>query len=144
MSMAPARRRQRGQALVEMGLVLVLFVSLLLGVIEFGRAWMVLNMVTHAARTGARIAAVAPPSSRNSSGVITDASTIQNQVRTQMQNVVDATGFMVNVTQPTIDGVPMVQVTVDARVNYLFNLLDGAIGPDFRIVRTVTFRDEGR
>jgi Flp pilus assembly protein TadG len=136
----PARRAQRGQALVEMGIVVVLLVTLLMGTIEFGRAWMIANMITHAARTGARTAAVAPPSSRNSSGVITNTSAIQTQVLTQIQNVVGTTGFTVDVTQPTIDGVPMVQVTVNAAVPYLFNL----VGPSFSVARTATFRDEGR
>ena len=47
--------RQRGQALAEMGFVILLFVVLTLGIIDFGRMFMVLNVITHAARDGARI-----------------------------------------------------------------------------------------
>ena len=39
----------------EMGIVVALFVTLVMGTIEFGRAWMIANMITHAARDGARI-----------------------------------------------------------------------------------------
>jgi Flp pilus assembly protein TadG len=121
-------------------MVVVLLFMLFMGTVEFGRAWMISNMITHAARTGARTAAVTPPSNRNSSGTITNTSAIQTQVLTQIQNVVATTGFTVNVTQPTIGGVPMVQVTVNAAVPYLFNLA----GPTFQVARTATFRDEGR
>jgi len=137
------RRPDRGQALAEMGIIVLLFVTLVMGMLEFGRAWMVANMITHATRDGARMAAVIPPypsSQRNSSGTFTDTSAIQNQVLSEIQNVIPTTGFSVNVTQPTSNGVPMVQVQVNATVPYLFNL----VGTSFSVARTVTFRDEGR
>jgi Flp pilus assembly protein TadG len=135
----PTRRRQRGQALVEMGMVIILFVTLALGTIEFGRAWMISNMITHAARDGARMAAV-PASNRNGSGIITNTSAIVAQVKSEIGTVVPTTGFTVDVAQPTIGGIPMVQLTVNATVPYLFNLF----GSNFPVARTVTFRDEGR
>jgi Flp pilus assembly protein TadG len=49
----PAEQR-RGAAMVEMALVLPVFVALMLGVIEFGRAIMVGQLVTNAAREGCR------------------------------------------------------------------------------------------
>ncbi|MFY9115137.1 MAG: TadE family protein [Dethiobacteria bacterium] len=48
----------RGQALVEMALVLPVFLLLLWGVIEFGRFGHAYLTVTHAAREGARFGAV--------------------------------------------------------------------------------------
>ncbi len=48
--------RRRGAAMVETALVLPVFLLLVLGIIEFGRALMVANMVTNAAREGARMA----------------------------------------------------------------------------------------
>ena len=42
--------------MVEMALVLPLFLTLILGMIEFGRAMMIANLVTNAAREGARMA----------------------------------------------------------------------------------------
>jgi Flp pilus assembly protein TadG len=50
------QRRRRGAALVEMALVLPIFMMVVLGIIEFGRALWVGNMVTNAAREGARSA----------------------------------------------------------------------------------------
>lgn len=49
----------RGQAVVEFALVAPLVLLLLLGIVEFGRAWNAYQVVTDAAREGARIAAVA-------------------------------------------------------------------------------------
>jgi Flp pilus assembly protein TadG len=134
----PARRGQRGQALVEMGMVVALFVVLVVGTIEFGRAWMIANMITHAARDGARIGATAQ--GRGAGGTITSTSSIQTQVLDDIRNVTPTTGLTVNVTQPTISGIPMVQVRVTGTVPYLFNL----VGTSFAVDRTATFRDEGR
>jgi hypothetical protein len=47
-------RRQRGQALAEMGMVITILVFLMMGIVEFGRAMMIANMITQAARDGAR------------------------------------------------------------------------------------------
>ena len=49
-------RQRRGAALVEMALVLPLFVTVVLGIVEFGRAMMVAQMCTNASREGARMA----------------------------------------------------------------------------------------
>jgi hypothetical protein len=49
-------RQRRGAALVEMALVLPLFLLVVLGIIEFGRAMMVGQVVTNAARHGTRLA----------------------------------------------------------------------------------------
>lgn len=48
----PAPRR--AAAMVEMALVLPIFVTVMLGIVEFGRGFMVANLVTNAAREGAR------------------------------------------------------------------------------------------
>ena len=45
---------RRGTALVEFAIVLPVFFLLILGIIEFGRAFMVGQLVTNAAREGAR------------------------------------------------------------------------------------------
>jgi Flp pilus assembly protein TadG len=47
-----------GQGLVEFALVLPMFLLLLIGVAEFGRAWMTRNILTGASREAVRIAAV--------------------------------------------------------------------------------------
>ena len=52
------RKSIRGQSLVEFALVLPVFLLLLIGVAEFGRAWMTRNILTGASREAVRIAAV--------------------------------------------------------------------------------------
>lgn len=52
------KRRQRGMAVVEFAIVALLFFTLLLGVMEFGRWMFTLNAATEATRWGARLAAV--------------------------------------------------------------------------------------
>jgi len=47
---------RRGAAIVEMAVVLPLFVLLVFGMIEFGRALMVSQLLTNAAREAARVA----------------------------------------------------------------------------------------
>ena len=53
-----AKQNRRGAALVEMALVLPIFMAVVLGIIEFGRGMMVGQLVTNAAREGARRAIV--------------------------------------------------------------------------------------
>src|SRR4030066_2605995 len=49
---------RRGQGLVEFALVVPLFLILLFGMVEFGRAWMTKNILTGAAREAVRQAVV--------------------------------------------------------------------------------------
>lgn len=50
----------KGQALVELALVIFLLLLLVMGIFEFGRAMYVKNTLTHAARAGARAGVVTP------------------------------------------------------------------------------------
>jgi Flp pilus assembly protein TadG len=54
----PKRRSERGQALAEFALVLPLVLLFIAGIIEFGRAWNIKQIVTDAAREGARYTVV--------------------------------------------------------------------------------------
>ena len=49
---------RRGAAAVEMAIVLPIFFMVVMGIVEFGRAMMVGQLVTNAARLGAREAAI--------------------------------------------------------------------------------------
>ncbi len=141
---------QRGQSLVELGMIVALFVLLSMGMIEFGRAFMVANMITHAARDGARAAAVMGSGSRDGTGMYLDPGAVQTtidaQVKEEIKSVLDAATVdlwpLVDVEQLTdaASGLPVVQVTVNGTVPYIFNL----VGTGFNVARTVTFRDEGR
>jgi Flp pilus assembly protein TadG len=58
-----ARRFQHGQAVVEFAFILPLLLLLILGITELGRMIMRTNLLTQAAREGARAAAVGADSS---------------------------------------------------------------------------------
>lgn len=53
------RHKEKGAELIEMAFVILLFVVLMVGVFEFGRAYNIYQNITNAAREGARFA-VAP------------------------------------------------------------------------------------
>lgn len=59
--MQSRRMRESGQALVEMALILPVLLILALGIVEFGRAFNAKQVVTEAAREGARLAVVNDP-----------------------------------------------------------------------------------
>ena len=127
-----------------MAFVIVLLVTLTIGVMELGRAWMILNMITQAARDGARAGAVTPLSNRDpSTGLIVDSTGIKSLVMGQLGAVLapaTVADFTVSVTQPTVSSINVVTVTVNGTVPYIFNL----IGDEFIVGRSMTFRDEGR
>lgn len=52
------RHDRRGAAIVEMALVLPIFFGVVLGIVEFGRAMMVSQMVTNSAREATRMAII--------------------------------------------------------------------------------------
>jgi Flp pilus assembly protein TadG len=67
-------RCRKGQALVEFALVLPLLLLLILGIVEFGRAWNAKQILTDAAREGARLSVIG-----NSN--ITDTSQVNTRIR---------------------------------------------------------------
>jgi Flp pilus assembly protein TadG len=140
------RADERGQMLVELGVTMILFMFLSLGVVEFGRMLMIVNVVTHAARDGARAAAVAPAVNRNA-GINQNPSVYESQV-TATIGAVTTVPFTAVLSQPTDGGIPLVQVTVTANnggVPWLFApLLFPARPTNLPVTRTVRFRDEGR
>jgi Flp pilus assembly protein TadG len=54
-------KRDDGQALVEFALIMPFLLLFIVGIVEFGRAWNEHQVLTDAAREGARIAAVDDP-----------------------------------------------------------------------------------
>lgn len=136
---------QRGQALAETGIVIVLLLLLVMGVVEFGRGFMVSNMIVHAARDGARTAAVATPADRDENGFISSGkkSTIVTAVRNAVASVVgSSTASSLSITVNQGSGPPpVVNVRVNGNIPFI---LHWAGFTNFSIDRTVTFRDEGR
>ncbi len=159
------RHEQRGQSLVEAGLTIGLLIVMVLGIIEFGYDFFSLNMVTNAARDGARVASALQ--NRGTCGGISDSSSIPPLVRNQLAGIVTvdggctcSAGVCVDQCVTTSGGsetcgvppanncpaytgtdIPTVKVTVAGHLPVLFGLL-GPTG--FNFCRAVTFRDEGR
>jgi Flp pilus assembly protein TadG len=67
------RRNQKGNAVIEMALLLPLLLLVLFGITEFGRAVMTTNVLNTAAREGARLAVVS---------ALSDTLSVQGRVNT--------------------------------------------------------------
>ncbi len=103
---------------------------------------MIVNMVTHALRDGARAAAVVPVSDRTD-GTINGATVnaILARVQSDIGSVMaTATLDQPTVLQSTVDGIPVVTVRITGTIPYVFGFFGSGIALD----RSVTFRDEGR
>lgn len=87
------RKRQRGSALVEAGLTLVVFLTTIFGLMDFGRMVWAYNLVSHAAREGTRYAMVHGKSSSSPA----TAADIKNVV-TQQAVGLDPNSMQVNVS----------------------------------------------
>lgn len=92
---APKRHCREGSAIVETALVLPIFLTLILGLVEFGRAMAVSNLLTNCAREGARLATI--------KGVT--AQEVKDTVRAQVQSLVGVSPANNDVTV-TVDPYP--------------------------------------
>ena len=127
------RRRQktiRGQSLVEFALVLPVFLFLLIGTAEFGRAWMTRNILTGASREAARIAAI----QGNAASALSRANTILSSA--------GISGASVNIAD---DGAPY--GTCSVTVSYAFpvtiaGFLPGMSGTNFTLSTSTSMRKE--
>ena len=142
-------RGQRGQALVETGMVVVILVVLFTGIVEFGRAWMVENMVSHALRDGARSAAITAASNRDSTGHINGSTktSINTQILSEIQTVLGPSWSpsLQEITQTPADPIPAgVPPVVTAHITGSIPFIFGLFGSSVPLDRSVSFRDEGR
>ncbi len=114
-----------------------------MGIIEFGRAFTIANVIAHAARDGARMAAEVPSTQRTATGTITNPSVIRSRVMAQLADIMDISAISsVEVGQAATAGIPTVTVTITGDVAFVLNL--PGMGRSFGIARSATFRDEGR
>jgi Flp pilus assembly protein TadG len=106
---------QRGSAIMEFAFVLPLLLLLTFGIVEFGRAWLIVNTLNHAAREAVRLAATTTALKGNDPAVVNKA-----------QAILTAAGVRgASVTNTSPSGAPPA-VTVTTAVNLAF--LTG-IGP---------------
>jgi Flp pilus assembly protein TadG len=117
---SPAKREPRlGIAVVEFAVVASLLFVLVLGIIEFGRAMMVLEMLTNAARNGCRTGTLAGSVKSDVTGAVTNAltgagfsgtrTTVQDN-GTTLANDTDSTGLTGDTVTVTVQ-VPYSNVT---------------------------------
>jgi Flp pilus assembly protein TadG len=121
--------RQKGQALVEFALVIPILIVIILAITEFGRVWMTMNVLTGAAREGARAAAV------NELGT-----TFANNAAQNVMTAAGMTGTSVTVSGPNAAN----EMTVTVQMDY--TVLTGTIVPGlsgtFQLTRSATMRWE--
>lgn len=120
-------KNTKGQTLVEFALVLALFLAILFGITEFGRAWYYSNHLTNTVRAAARYAAVLGDNYSD------------DLVRTYVEDEID--GFM------NVDDIESILVspgsnpvkgdTITVTVRYNFTVLSGSIIPAFSGERTI-------
>ena len=122
-------KNQKGQSLVEFALLLPVFILILFGVMEFGRLWEMTNMLTSAAREGARVAAVTTPDitkTTNAAQNILSAGNIQNAT--------------ITVSGPNLDN--EITVTVSIAYTPMTGFIIPNLGP-YPVSRSTTIRWEG-
>jgi Flp pilus assembly protein TadG len=106
--------RKGGQGLVEFALVVPLFLLLLFGMVEFGRAWMTRNILTGAAREAVRRAAVQ-----------VDFATSDNVARQRVMEVLNSAGIGVPPAVVTVNSFDLPEPTLEVIVNYPFPVIVG-------------------
>jgi Flp pilus assembly protein TadG len=117
------QRRERGQALVEIALILPIFLLLLLGIVQFGSVFRDYIALTDATRVGARQAAVARSIQPESARV----PNIVAKVEKAAVNL-DKTRITVTVSPVKVDGITpgweqSGEVTVRASYPFKINLI---------------------
>lgn len=133
-------RDEGGQALVEFALITPFLLMMLIGIIEFGRAWNLHQVVTDAAREGARKAAVYDPA------VTWD--TVRNTVLARMGAAgVPASAVTVCCPDRGWDAATNVPLNIEVRVPYRFVFFGPLVGwtlgqRDIELVASTTMRNE--
>jgi hypothetical protein len=124
-----------------MAFVVVMLVTLVMGIVEVGWAFMRTSMITHAARDGARFGATLDSSLRDpDTGCFTGGG--ETTIEEHVEEVLDTIGFDgdVEVDQDCDGVVPTVAVRITGTLEMLFNLIESS----FDVDRAIVFQDENR
>lgn len=120
----PVRGRHRGATLVEMALVSLILFALLIGIVEMGRVAWAREVITSAAREGARYAIVHGAGSNNPSGPGENDAAVEARVRKHCYGLQPSA---VTVTSSWPLGRNDARSTVKVEVRYLFTSAAGAL-----------------
>lgn len=121
---------ESGQSAVELALILPVFAIILFGIIEFGRLWMTVNVMSGAAREGARVAAVS--------------GTDYTQARNTALNVMTSaniSGASVSISGP--NSANEIQVTVSLQYTAMTGGIVPGLNRTMQLSRSATMRWEG-
>lgn len=125
-------RDSRGQSVIEFALVLPLLLVVVFGITEFGRAWLTMNVLTSAAREGARLAVVTAP----------DVGRVVARVQ-QVCNAGKITPTNITVTGPDVaDPDRRVTITVEANFQVVTGRILGSFSGSFPLRANATMRHE--
>jgi Flp pilus assembly protein TadG len=120
-----------GQGLVEFALVLPIFLLLLFGMVEFGRAWMTKNILTGAAREAVRRAAVQ-----------VDFAASDNVAKQRATEVLNSAGIGVPPAVVTVNSYDSPEPPLEVTGNHSFPIIVGGFfgwtGPGGTIMLTTT------
>jgi Flp pilus assembly protein TadG len=127
LSRPPARSRwigdTSGQSLVEFAIVVVMLLLLVVGICEFGRAWNIYQIITNAAREGARLAAL--PAGFTSAG------DVQNRITSYLTaGGLNAGQATISIGGAGVDGGTGTQVSIAVSYPYQFVY----VGPVIRLI----------
>ena len=126
------KQRKKGQAVVELALMLPLILLLIFGITEFGRAWMTVNVMYTATREGARLAVVTAP----------DVPRVEGRV-TEICSTAGITPTSIQITGPDVgDPLRRVTVTVTADFDVIPGRILGTFEGSIPISATTTMRHE--
>jgi len=151
------RRNGKGQAFVELGIIVAVLITIAIGAIDFGYTFLALHMTTQATAAGARAASVLGPNYRNACGGFVY--TTPNRIDAITQLVTSQVGTIATVTNVTVQqcdvncspvsgtlpcsvpDMPKVRVTVVGTIPRVVGLFGSS---PLAFSRTETFRDESR
>lgn len=113
----PRLRSSGGQSLVELAIALPILLALLIGLVEMARAWNVRQVMTNAAREGARLAVL--PTSLQDDVTTAVQSRLEDASLDPALWTIDLDGFGSGTGEPT---------TVTVRYTYSFQFLGPVVG----------------
>ena len=134
---------ERGQALAEFALIMPILFLLIAGILGFGRAYSLQQVVVDAAREGARAAVVQNSATADSATGVT---AVKHIINTRLRNAaVDTTTATITLAgkwRSTGDSM-QVFVNVPYKLPLLSVLMNWALGtPNFQLHSTTTMRNE--
>jgi Flp pilus assembly protein TadG len=124
-----SRNAQRGAAAIEFALVLPLLLTLVMGAIDWGWYFFIDQLVTNAAREGARAGSLVPPRPTSTAG---QAERVAEDAGLAFLQRVRLNRIGVAATYTTVDGTDAISVTVTYPVGSLTGFLRSLIPANAR------------